>query len=202
MRRCWHAHEEWRELPYVAQKRKKEIEKKMARHKNKSVSDSNLLLLKELADEDPSICLDELTLSFGIITGKHDHQITTRNHATKDLGCTLKVLTRAAKECCETDETQFLLKVLNDLLQECPERLTTINEVRKGRSTSRKRRGWLKRNCKAAIVREWFQNVDQHFLISMFDINGFARAASRAILRDQLSDKGAVGTTDADYFSR
>ena len=56
--------------------KKEDIEKKMARNKKKTALDWYLLLLEELPDEDTSIYLDELTLSFGIIAGKHTHQRT------------------------------------------------------------------------------------------------------------------------------
>ena len=42
----------------------------MAESEKKNISDSDILLLKELVDEDPNICLNELALSFVIITGE------------------------------------------------------------------------------------------------------------------------------------
>ena len=115
-------------------------------------------------DLDPKIHIDELPLSFVILKGEHDHQSIPWRHVTEDLGCTLKALTRAAMECCKTDEAQFL-QVLNTLLKECPERLITIDETHKYRSASIKRRGWSKRNCKVVIMREWFQNFSVTILL-------------------------------------
>ena len=91
----------------LCQERKKEIEKKIAECESKTVSDSNLFLLKELVDEDPNIYLDELTLSFGIMKGEHAHQSTVWKHIAEDLGYTLKVLESATRDFCETNETQF-----------------------------------------------------------------------------------------------
>ena len=106
----------------MVQKIKKDLEKKMAGNKNRIISESDLLLLKELVDEDPNIYLDELTLLFGIKTGKYIHQSTVWKYVVEDLGYSLKVLTRVARVSCETDETQFH-QALSVLLQEHPERL-------------------------------------------------------------------------------
>ena len=76
----------------------------------------------------------------------------------------------------------------------------TIDESHKDRNASRKRRGWSKRNCKAVITREWFQNVVCHTLITVADIAGFIPAACHTVLRYQISDEGSAGTFDADYF--
>ena len=177
----------------------KDLEKKMTGNKNKIISESDLLLLKELVDEDPNIYLDELTLLFGIKTGKYNRQSTVWKYVVEDLGYSSKVLTRVARESCETDETQFL-QALSILLQEHPERLITIDKTHKDRNASRKQRGWSKRNCKAVITRKWFQNVARYTLIAVANINGFIPAACHTVLRDQISDKGAAGTVDADYF--
>ena len=73
----------------------------MTGNENKNSHDSNLPLLKELVDENLSTHLNELVLSFMIMTGKCAHQRSARKFAVEDLSCTLKVLARAARECCE-----------------------------------------------------------------------------------------------------
>ena len=111
----------------------------------------------------------------------------------------MKVLSRAARERCETDEIRFL-QALSILLQDCPERLVLIDETHKDRNASRKRRGWSRRNCETLLTHEWFQSVVRYTLIAAADINGFIVSACHTVLRDTISEEGAAGTVDGDYF--
>ena len=47
---------------------------------------------------------------------------------------------------------------------------------------------------------EWFQSVVRYTLIAAADINGFIVSACHTVLRDTISDEGAAGTVDGDYF--
>ena len=99
----------------------------------------------------------------------------------------------------EADEIRFL-QALSILLQDCPERLVLIDETHKDRNASRKRRGWSRRNCENIVSRKWFQNVVRYTFIDVADINGFIVSACHTVMRDQISEEGAAGTVDQEYF--
>ena len=50
----------------------------------------------------------ELALEFGIKIGNYVHYSSIWRYTTTDLNYSLKVLSRAARERCETDEIRFL----------------------------------------------------------------------------------------------
>ena len=86
-------------------------------------------------------------------------------------------------------------------LQSRPERLVTIDETHKDRNAARRRRGWgRKGNAGGVTVKAWFENAARYTLIAAADVNGFIPAACHTVLRDELSDEGAAGTVDGDYF--
>ena len=86
-------------------------------------------------------------------------------------------------------------------IQSQPERLITIDETHKDRNAGRRRRGWGHRGKTGGeIVHAWFQNVARYTLIAAADINGFIPAACHTVLRDEISDEGAAGTVDGEYF--
>ena len=61
-------------------------------------------------------------------------------------------------------------------------------------------KGGSRRNCDSMVSHEWFQNVVRYTLIGAADINGFIVSACHTVLRDQISEEGAAGTVDGDYF--
>ena len=50
------------------------------------------------------------------------------------------------------------------------------------------------------VINEWFESVARYTLIAAADINGFIPAACETVMRDEISDEGAAGTVDSDYF--
>ena len=105
-----------------------------------------------------------------------------------------------AKQQCEQDEIRFL-QAMEIYLQAKAERLITIDETHRDRNAARRRRGWgHKGNLGGVTVKAWFENVARYTLIAAADINGFIPSACHTVLRDELSDEGAAGTVDGDYF--
>ena len=51
-------------------------------------------------------------------------------------------------------------------------------------------------------LRQWFKNVVRYTLIAAADINGFIEAACETVDREELSEEGAAGTVDREYFIR
>ena len=50
------------------------------------------------------------------------------------------------------------------------------------------------------MIQEWFESVTRYTLIAAADINGFIPAACHTVLRDEVSEEGAAGTVDGEYF--
>ena len=86
------------------------------------------------------------------------------------------------------------------LLQGDASRLITIDETHKDRNASRRRKGWAYQNSGGAKVKEWYRNVVRYTLIAAADVGGFIPAACHTVLRDEISEEGAAGTVDAEYF--
>ena len=100
----------------------------------------------------------------------------------------------------EIDEIRFL-QAMEVYLQSCPERLITIDETHKDRNAARRRRGWgRKGNTDGVRLKAWFENVARYTLIAAADMNGFIPAACHTVRRDEISDEGAAGTVDGEYF--
>ena len=78
LRRWWETYEEWGELPYHFWKIKTELDKEMMVCKKSTISDGDLMILKEMVDENPNIYLDELTLAFIQPLFRLSYQCATR----------------------------------------------------------------------------------------------------------------------------
>ena len=200
LRRWWGDYLNWGELPYQV-KRRKQLLKKNSNMMSKSakINDAELLILKKIVDDHPNQYLDELALLFAVRTGKFLHYSTVWKYVHGKLNYSLQALTTRAKQQCEDDQERFL-QALAVLLQECPERLITIDETHKDRNASRRRRGWALKNSGGVNAAEWFRNVVRYTLIAAADINGFIPSACHTVLREELSDEGAAGTVDSEYF--
>ena len=201
LRRWWNIYLEWGELPYKVAERKKAMKGKYKGvRKNELLDDNDVLVLKDIVDNNPNHYLDELAFLFGIKSGKFVHYSTICRTLKEKLSYSLQVLSTIAKRQCEDEETRFL-EALDMLLQSCPDRLLMVDETHKDRNAARRRRGWCRRgNGDAAVVREWFDNVARYTLLAAADINGFIPSACHTVMRDEISEEGAAGTVDSDYF--
>jgi len=56
----------------------------------------------------------------------------------------------------------------------------------------------LTKLTKIATLQE--ESVVRYTLIAAANINGFIPSACHTVLRDQISEEGAAGTVDSDYF--
>lgn len=149
-------------------------------------------------DENPFLYLDEIVLQFGAKTGKYLSKSQIHVLLDRKLKYSLKVLVEVALQRSLEDEEKFLLEIAL-LLQGCPERLVLVDESHKCRNAARRRRGWGPKN-KPCVYREWYRNCVRYTLIAAADINGFIPSACHCVLRDHISDEGAAGTVDGDYF--
>jgi transposase len=74
-----------------------------------------------------------------------------------------------------------------------------IDETHKDRNAARRRRGWKRRNSNAEI-QEWYRYNVRYTLLAAADVNGFIPCACHTVLRDHISEEGAAGTVDTEYF--
>ena len=196
LRRWWGIYIEWGELPYYAKKRK-------GRHdrlsKSTTINDNELLQLKMIVDRNPNLYLDEISMLFGMEMGKFLHYTTIWRYLDERLHYSQQVMTSLATQQCEEEEIQFRV-ALGLLLQGDVRRLITIDETHKDRNAARRRRGWAHRNSGGVMTREWFKNEVRYTLIAAADVNGFIPSACHTVMRDELSEEGAVGTVDGEYF--
>jgi len=200
IRRWWDAYSKWGELPCHVKVRKAQLKKKYkSMSQNAKINDGELLILKQIVDANPNYYLDEVTLLFGVKTGKFVHYTTIWRYMTMKLDYSMQVLSKKAKQQCEEEGYRFR-QALALLLQGCPERMITIDETHKDRNASRRRRGWAHKNSGGVNMKEWYQSVIRYTLIAAADINGFIPAACHTVVRDETSDEGAAGTVDSDYF--
>ena len=141
MRRWWKLYIEWGELPYVVkQKQRKMREKMYSMGSRAAINDHELLQLKQIVDDNPNLYLDEISLRFGIKTGKYLCDSTIWSYLSGKLGYSLRVLMDVGKQRNKDDEIAFL-NALNLRLQGCPERLVMIDKMHKDRNASRRKQG-------------------------------------------------------------
>ena len=55
-------------------------------------------------------------------------------------------------------------------------------------------------NTDGVILNKWFKTCVRYKLLAAADINGFIPAACHTVNRDEISDEGAAGTVNLDYF--
>ena len=74
-----------------------------------------------------------------------------------------------------------------------------IDETHKDHNASRRRSGWKKKNGNAE-VNEWHRRCVRYTMMGAADINGFIPAACHIVPREEISDEGAAGMVDSEYF--
>ena len=82
------------------------------------INDHELLQLKQIVDDNPNLYLDEISLRFGIKTGKYLCDSTIWSYLSGKLGYNLRALTDVAKQQNKDDEIAYL-NVLNLGLGNC-----------------------------------------------------------------------------------
>ena len=196
LRRWWVVYIKWGELPYNAKKRKSRLK---GMSKNMAVNDNELIILKSIVDRNPNLYLDEISMLFGIATKKFLHYTTIWRYMSERLGYSQQVMISLATQQCEEEEIQFKV-ALELLLQGDVNRLITVDETHKDRNAARRRRGWAHKNSGGVMTREWFKSEVRYTLIAAADVNGFIPSACHTVMRDELSEEGAAGTVDGEYF--
>lgn len=202
VRRWWLIFIQFGELPFEAREREKEL---LGKYKwlsdGAKITQNELDALLKIVNDNPTLYLDEIAVKLGNRIGKYFPISTIWNYMTKYLHKSLQVMKRRASQQCEVSQNKFK-SALELLLQGDPARLILIDETHKDRNAARTSRGWGRRNNKlgSSIIEEWFKSVVRYTLIAVADINGFIECACDTILRDEISNEGAAGTVDREYF--
>jgi len=202
VRRWWKVFIQMGELPYEVKEREKELLRKYKwLPEGAKISQRELDVLLQIIESNPTLYLDEIAVKLGNETGNYIPISTLWKYIRTYLGKTLQVMNRKAAQQCEETQEQFK-RALELLLQGDPERLLLVDETHKDRNAARRRRGWGRRNNKLgqSIISEWYRSVVRYTLIAAADINGFIESACDTVLRDEISDEGAAGTVDREYF--
>ena len=74
-----------------------------------------------------------------------------------------------------------------------------VDETHKDRNAARRRRGWKKKNSNAEN-NEWYRNCVRYTMMAAADINGFIPFCCHLVDRNEISQEGAAGTVDGQYF--
>lgn len=193
----WKKYTTWGLLPCVVREMKESIRKKQ-NTRSGAVSKEELLILKQIVDDEPYLYLDEIIFAFGYRTGKFLSKSGISRLLTRKLRYSLKIMSDVAKQRSVEEEEKFL-HAMTLLLQGCPERLICIDESHKDRNAARRRRGWSMKNVPCEY-RDWFRQTVRYTLIAAADIGGFIPSACHCVLRDHISNEGAAGTVDQKYF--
>ena len=154
LRRWCYIFIEWGEFPYLAKKRKQELDRLNPSIK---INSEQLIELKKIVDSNPNLFLDEIALTFGIATGQCLHYSTIWRYMTKHLYYSQQMLNERVVQQREEAEIQFK-PLLSIILQNCPERLVLVDDTHKDRNAACRRRGWAPRNAGGAKTRAWFKS--------------------------------------------
>eukprot|EP00594_Rhizosolenia_setigera_P002485 CAMPEP_0178944888 /NCGR_PEP_ID=MMETSP0789-20121207/3413_1 /TAXON_ID=3005 /ORGANISM="Rhizosolenia setigera, Strain CCMP 1694" /LENGTH=336 /DNA_ID=CAMNT_0020624685 /DNA_START=268 /DNA_END=1275 /DNA_ORIENTATION=+ len=196
--RYWKIYEEWGLLPCDVQERIAKL-RKFENHSNENaVSKEELMALKEIVDEDPSLYLDEISLRLGMETGRFLSRSYISRLLRLRLRYSLKVMCKIAKQRRIEEEVEFLLS-MSILIDGDPTKLVIVDECFKDDNAARRGLGWSLMNVPCEF-REMFIMLVRYALLAACDINGFIPQACHCVLRDRLSDEGAAGTVDREYF--
>lgn len=201
LREWWNTFLEWGDLPFVVTKLKAVMKKNAGiSHGNRLLNPEQLHKLKLIVDADPNLYLDEIAKELGDSTGVYlchgtlHKYITDKEHG---LNYSLKKLSEVAKQRCYEHELIYLNTV--KIYLNHPDLFITVDETHKDRNAARRRRGWLAKHAPGEST-EWFRNCIRYTLIAAANINGFIPSACHIVERDVISEEGAAGTVDKDYF--
>ena len=118
---CWNTYLEWGEFPSIVKEKKKKS-KMITMGSKAAINNSELLILKYMADDDPNLYLDEIALQFAIKTRKYWCHSTILAYLHYILRYNQRVLSDVTKQRNIDQEESFLAGLVGMLLG-CPEHL-------------------------------------------------------------------------------
>ena len=152
-------------------------------------------------DTHPECYLDEFVSALARVTGVFCHPSTMSRILRYCLGYSLQVLQDISSQRNDilrqehNDSLKHLLKNSSNIKQ-----LIFIDETHKDRSSSRRRRGWGKRNVGGLIVNQWFREEICYKLIAAANVDGFVMETCVNYYRNDSSGQGASGTVGQEEF--
>jgi transposase len=157
--------------------------------------------LRQLATRFPCLYLDELRQKLLECTGVLLHTSTIHKVLQFELGWTLKVVNRKAKERNEAARAAHHA-VLREVTDD-PKQFVFMDETAKDANASRKRRGWAPKGKPCSIDGIFSDRFDfRYSLLAAADINGFIPEACELVRRKRTSEDRDpdAGTVDCERF--
>ena len=200
-RRWWEWYVRYGELRYYGRQKEREyIKQHNVLPHNTKINTNDLKLLKTIFDDSPALYLDEIALLFGRRSGKYLSRSTIWKYASKYLGYTMQAISERSNNVCELTRSAFTTS-LRILLDGRPNMLVMVDETHKDRNASRRRKGWTRRNGAGLVLNSWYRYEVRYTLIAAADINGFIEPACLTVDRDEISQEGAAGTVNREFYT-
>lgn len=198
LRNWWNIYLDWDMFPHeyfefiAARKRRFRNYKR-----SKVITQQMLEQLKDIIEDNPDLYVDEIQAKMCIKHKVWISERTLRRALKEELKMVLKVSYDSARQRDEAHR-QLFKEALKILVQH-PNQLVFVDETHKDRNASRRRRAWSRKGIPAPIQR-WFRNEACYTLIAAFNIEGFMDSTLDCVLRGAISNEGAAGTVNAEYF--
>ena len=112
----------------------------------------------------------------------------------------MQAISERSNNVCELTRSAFSTS-LRILLDGKPNMLVMVDKTHKDRNASRRRKGWTRRNGGGLVLNSWYRYEVRYTLIAAADINGFIEPACLTVDRDEISQEGAAGTVNREFFT-
>ena len=197
--RWWKIYDEFGENHIHLNARMKQLRKRYVVAR-RQISEQHIYEFKRIVDDHPEYYLDEFVLQLARLTGIYYHPSTISRILTRDFGYSLQVLQEKAIQRNEVLRAAYKDALKNLLRTDCnPRMVVFIDETHKDKNSSRRRRGWGRRN-KGLFVDRWFREEVRYTLIASCDIDGFISEACVNHYRNEGSTEGAAGNIGREAF--
>ena len=170
-------------------------------HADAVMDDATVTALKNLAEQQPDLYLDQMQDKMLRITGKRIMLITLSTTLRERLGMSLQRLSSMSSAQDDAARLAYANHIHN--LTEDPKMFIFIDETAKDRNASRRRMGWAKRGRGHHYRRDYARWQDTRYtFIAAMDMFGFVFEASSCIYRKTGADdeNNAAGTIDQERF--
>ena len=195
-RRWWNHYLLWGETPSKTKQKLNKINRLAKKNKATSIVTIAIInAIKEIADEKPELCLDEITEKVAEKSNCFLSLSTISRVLKNQVGYSLQVFYESAIQRDELERIihkEGLRVLVNDVVE-----LVFVDETHKDRNSSRRRRVWGVRNSRGMAMNRWFRSNVRYTLIAAICINGFVHTTLDIVRRDEISEEGAAGTVDS-----
>jgi transposase len=170
-------------------------------HADAVMDDATVAALKNLAEQQPELFLDQMQDEMLRTTGKRIALITLSTTLRKRLGMTQQKLSSLSRAKDDAARLVYVNYIHN--LTEDPKMFIFIDETAKDRNASRRRMGWARKGIGHHYRRDYEKWQDTRYtFIAAMDMFGFVFEASSCVYRKTGADdeNNAAGTIDQERF--